>query len=71
LKEKNAASHDQLITEPEAALLLGISLPSLRRWRYQRRGPNFVRFRRTIRYRRADLVAFIINHFCEGVDDAA
>ncbi len=70
MNDQSVALPDRLLSEHEAASLLGISLPTLRRWRYRRRGPSFVRFRRTIRYRRADIVAFIIAHFGKGADDA-
>ena len=49
----------ELLNERDAADLLGLRPPTLRAWRFQRRGPAFVRLGRTVRYRRADLLAFL------------
>lgn|SRR5262249_54470274 len=49
----------QLLDETATAKLLGITCAALRRWRRERRGPNFCRIGRLIRYRLDDLEAFI------------
>jgi len=50
----------ELITEPEAAKLLGVSLTSLRRWRNAGRGPMARRIGpRALRYRRTDIEDFV------------
>jgi hypothetical protein len=50
---------DQLLTVGEAAAILRCSPHSLNRWRLTGDGPKFVYVGRRVRYRRADLIAFI------------
>ncbi len=51
---------DALIRQEEAARLLGVSPRALEAWRYRGGGPKFIRISgRCIRYRRADLQAWI------------
>ncbi len=49
----------QLISESDAAEILGLQPDTLRRWRAKSRGPSFHRFGREIRYSARDLEAFI------------
>jgi hypothetical protein len=51
-----------LLNEVYAARFLSVSERTLQAWRLQRRGPTFVRVGRAIRYRRADLIAWIHDH---------
>ena len=54
-----------LLDEREAAAILGASVQTLRNWRWRGEGPRFRKIRmRLVRYRRADLQAFI-----EGAQD--
>ena len=56
-----------LLTEQKAAATLNCAIRTLRNWRALRKGPRFHKIgARLVRYRRADLLAFIE---CEG--DAA
>ncbi|MBD0021937.1 helix-turn-helix domain-containing protein [Gordonia pseudamarae] len=59
-----------LLTERQAADLLGIHKDTLRVWRYRGRGPAHVRLGTStaagIRYRRADLDTWIDQHVQEG-----
>lgn len=48
-----------IVRESVAARRLGVSKASLRRWRRERRGPNFVRLERAIGYRLSDLEQFL------------
>lgn len=49
-----------LIDEREAAALLGLAVGTLRNWRALRQGPRFRKIgTRAVRYRRADVAAFI------------
>ena len=48
-----------LLKEREAAALLSVEVPTLRRWRWSGRGPVFFKIGSCVRYRRADLEAFI------------
>jgi predicted DNA-binding transcriptional regulator AlpA len=51
---------DALLRERETAQLLNFSPRTLAAWRLRHRGPRFVKFaRNSVRYRRADVVAFI------------
>lgn len=47
------------VNERIASQLLSVSVAALRRWRRERRGPRFVRLSRCVRYRVADLEAFV------------
>jgi hypothetical protein len=49
----------ELFTVNESAAILRCSKHSLNRWRLTGRGPQFIYFGRRVRYRRADLIAFI------------
>ena len=58
MNQNNARSGDVLpihINERKAADTLGVSVKSLRRWRYQRSGPPYVKLRHLIRYSVQDL----------------
>ena len=48
-----------LLDENGAAELLRLRPRTLTRWRFERRGPAFVRLGGAIRYRTADLEAFV------------
>jgi excisionase family DNA binding protein len=48
-----------LYTEREAAERLAISVKTLRRWRWLRRGPAFVKIGAAVRYPGSDIDAFI------------
>ncbi len=50
-----------LINETEAAAILGLSVKTLRRWRWASRGLRFIKLGKggAVRYDPADLVAFI------------
>ncbi|MDE2154852.1 MAG: helix-turn-helix domain-containing protein [Xanthomonadaceae bacterium] len=49
-----------LLTEQEAAATLNCAIRTLRNWRALRKGPRFHKIgTRLVRYRRADLMAFI------------
>ncbi|MDP3966662.1 MAG: helix-turn-helix domain-containing protein [Nocardioides sp.] len=54
----------RLLTSHEAALLLGVPVATLRTWRSRRRGygPRAVQIGGSIRYRLADLLAWIDGH---------
>lgn len=56
-------SDDELLTAPQAAEFLTVSVPTLSRWRMVGKGPSFVKFTRAqqgiVRYRRSDLERFV------------
>ena len=51
----------RLITEHQAAEILGLSVKTLRRWRWQRRGITWVKIGEAVRYSTDDLQAYIDN----------
>ena len=57
-----AGDAEDLLTEIEAAAILGLRPTTLTKWRGQRRGPIFRRLGRgrrpAVRYRRADVLVF-------------
>ena len=54
-----------LLAEREAAAILGVSIQTLRNWRWRGEGPRYRKLGlRLVRYLRADLLAFI-----EGAQD--
>ena len=55
----NDQSSISLLTEDQAAELLALSVRTLQAWRLRGTGPRFVRAGRAIRYRKADLTAWI------------
>jgi predicted DNA-binding transcriptional regulator AlpA len=55
-----AANPADLLDENEAAASLSVAVQTLRNWRWKGEGPRFVKVgARLVRYRRADLAAFI------------
>jgi predicted transcriptional regulator len=52
-------SQSIVLTEAEAANMLSVSQAALRRWRREKRGPNFLHVERCVRYRVDDLRAYL------------
>ena len=48
-----------LVTEHDAAQIMGLSVKTLRRWRWAGKPPPFVKLGGAVRYDPADLAAFI------------
>lgn len=53
---------DRLLWPEEVAEMLGVPVGTLANWRYQGRGPAFVKVGRHVRYRRSDVVRWIEAH---------
>ncbi len=51
--------NESLKNEVEAAALLNIAVPTLRRWRWSGDGPRFAKIGRAVRYDPAELRAYI------------
>ncbi len=49
----------RLLKETEAAAILNIEVPTLRRWRWAGKPPRFIKIGAAVRYDMADLEAFI------------
>ena len=50
------------LSQKEAAVYLGISVSTLRRWHKVHQGPRFFRLGGVLRYRVEDLDAFLVDH---------
>ena len=49
-----------LLDEKESSALLNVAVQTLRNWRWKGEGPRYTKLgKRTVRYRRADLDAFV------------
>ena len=53
------APGDELLDEPKLAARLGVSRATLQSWRYAGRGPKYIKIGRLIRYRVADVDAYL------------
>jgi excisionase family DNA binding protein len=49
----------KMLKEQEAADRLGLSVKTLRQWRWAGKGPRFKKFGSAVRYSEADLAAYI------------
>ena len=49
----------EFLTERQTAKLLGLAVRTLQLWRYQKRGPRYVKLGGAVRYRLEDLERFI------------
>jgi hypothetical protein len=58
----NRTTVPQLLNEREAAKILAVSIAALRRWRREKRGPQFVRCERCVRYALDALSEFVEKH---------
>lgn len=50
-----------LLTEEDVARELNLSLASLRRWRLEKRGPQFIKVGSLVRYRPEDIEAWLLS----------
>lgn len=53
-----------LLTTREAAEVLRVKESTLEQWRWQGRGPQFIKLNRSVRYRLADIEAFVEGRVC-------
>ena len=58
--------NENILTTKEAAEFLGLKEKTLRIWRMDKKGPNYIRINRSIRYRRDDLDEFVANRMVGG-----
>lgn len=49
------------LTEKEVSLLTGLSLSGLRNSRFNRKGINYIKVGRSVRYNQADVISFMEN----------
>ena len=62
MSSKDTFGTDRLVDTREAATMLSKHPAVLADWRHQNRGPKYVKFGRSIRYRVGDLRAWIADH---------
>ena len=61
----------EILSEREVESIFGFSIPYLRRARRERRGPRFLKVGKLVRYRRADIEAYLTAHQVETADKPA
>jgi hypothetical protein len=49
----------EILTDVQAAKFLSVSVQTVRKWRFYRKGPAYVRMGRSIRYQKKDLLAYL------------
>jgi hypothetical protein len=67
MEKKTLLNQDRLVSEGEAAGILGCSIFCLRAWRRKRIGVPHFRVGRLCRYRMSDLQTFLMEHRVEPV----
>jgi len=65
MSSKDTLHQELLVDTREAATMLAKHPAVLADWRHQNRGPKYVKFGRSIRYRIGDLRAWIADHTIE------
>ena len=55
----------EVLNERQVQELYGFSIPYLRRARREKRGPRFLKLGKLVRYRRADIEAYLSAHEVE------
>lgn len=65
-------NHDKLLTEKQAAPIVGFTVRTLQQRRYQGLAPDYVKLpgTRSVRYRLSDLLAYVeqgVKHLAKGV----
>jgi hypothetical protein len=60
--EQNNLVCPQMLKEKQAAQALAVSVAALRRWRREKRGPQFTRLNRCIRYSVLSIQEFLAEH---------
>jgi len=64
------AEQEALLNEVQAAIYLNVSARTLQQWRVSGRGPLFTKLSRAVRYRRADLDAYVARGVAQSTTQA-
>jgi predicted DNA-binding transcriptional regulator AlpA len=64
------AAPSRLVDEHQTAAILGLSVKTLRRWRWAGREVPFIKLGGAVRYDLADLQAYIDGHRCQSTSMA-
>ena len=59
-----------ILTTPQAALFLNLKPATLEQWRWNGRGPRFIKIGRSCRYRISDLEAFLESRVFNNTTEA-
>jgi excisionase family DNA binding protein len=62
---------EPLLTTPEVAQRLGLAEITVRKWRIKGTGPRFIRCGANIRYRPADIEAWVSSRAANSTSEAA
>jgi len=57
--ENATARPNRVLNDKQAAQFLGVAVQTLRNWRGQRRGPDYIKLGRSVRYSEGDLSRFL------------
>lgn len=68
INDASGTSPTFLLTEREAAKWLRLSVKTLRAWRLRKKGPQFVRLGRAVRYRPCHLDAYLRRNTVVTID---
>jgi len=52
----------QIVDETKVAEIMDVAVQTLRNWRFQRRGPPYIKFGRSVRYNLNDIKQYITRH---------
>jgi predicted DNA-binding transcriptional regulator AlpA len=55
-----AADSLRMLNEKQTAEALGVSVAALRKWRFQGRGPAYIKLGKLVRYRREDIDQWLL-----------
>jgi excisionase family DNA binding protein len=70
MSDEPANTARELLNEAQAADYLNVSARTLQAWRVQGRGPLFTKLSRAVRYRRADLDAYVARGVVQSTTQA-
>ena len=65
MRNTDSPSRDRLVDTKEAAVMLSKHPAVLADWRHQKRGPKYVKFGKSVRYRISDLIDWIVTYTVE------
>lgn len=61
----NDSTLRRFIDEKELSIITGFALPTIRKWRHERRGPKYSKIFRMIRYDYNEVMKFMDDHRIE------
>lgn len=65
-KNEKRTNDDVLLNEYDIAVLLELSVSTIRRWRRTQKGPKYLKLGSTVRYRESDLTRWLESCPCGG-----